>query len=79
MGVFGSYGGLPIINQPQVGILGLGAIGKRPVVRDDQIVIRQMVFLSVGIDHRLVDGALGGQFLERIRHYLENFETWILA
>ena len=79
MGVFGSYGGLPIINQPQVGILGLGAIGKRPVVRDDEIVIRQMVFLSVGIDHRLVDGALGGQFLERIRHYLENFETWILA
>jgi pyruvate/2-oxoglutarate dehydrogenase complex dihydrolipoamide acyltransferase (E2) component len=43
----------------------------------DEIVIRHKVFLSVGIDHRLVD-ALGGQFLERIRHYLENFETWIL-
>ncbi len=78
MGVFGSYGGLPIINQPQVAILGLGAIQKRPVVADDAIVIRSMVFLSVGIDHRLVDGALGGQFLERIRWYLENFETWQL-
>ncbi|MCK6459602.1 MAG: 2-oxo acid dehydrogenase subunit E2, partial [Planctomycetes bacterium] len=78
MGVFGSYGGLPIINQPQVAILGVGAIEKRPAVIDDRIVIRHKVFLSVGIDHRLVDGALGGQFLERIRHYLEKFETWIL-
>jgi 2-oxoglutarate dehydrogenase E2 component (dihydrolipoamide succinyltransferase) len=78
MGVFGSYGGLPIINQPQVAILGIGAIEKRPAVVNDEIVIRHKVFLSVGIDHRLVDGALGGQFLERIRHYLENFETWIL-
>jgi 2-oxoglutarate dehydrogenase E2 component (dihydrolipoamide succinyltransferase) len=78
MGVFGSYGGLPIINQPQVAILGLGAIEKRPAVVDDEIVIRHKVFMSVGIDHRLVDGALGGQFLERIRHYLENFETWVL-
>jgi pyruvate/2-oxoglutarate dehydrogenase complex dihydrolipoamide acyltransferase (E2) component len=78
MGVFGSYGGLPIINQPQVAILGVGAIEKRPAVVNDEIVIRQKVFLSIGIDHRLVDGALGGQFLERIRHYLENFETWIM-
>jgi len=78
MGVFGSLGGLPIINQPQVGILGLGAIAKKPVVRDGEIVARDMVMLSVGIDHRLVDGALGGQFLERIRHYLENFEEWVL-
>jgi pyruvate/2-oxoglutarate dehydrogenase complex dihydrolipoamide acyltransferase (E2) component len=78
MGVFGSYGGLPIINQPQVAILGVGAIEKRPAVVDDEIVIRHKVFLSVGVDHRLVDGALGGQFLERIRHYLENFESWIL-
>jgi pyruvate dehydrogenase complex dihydrolipoamide acetyltransferase long form len=79
MGVFGSYGGLPIINQPQVAILGLGAIEKRPAVVDDEIRIRHKMFMSVGIDHRLVDGALGGQFLERIRHYLENFEAWILA
>ena len=79
MGVFGSYGGLPILNQPQSGILGLGAIQKRPAVVDDEIAIRQMVLMSLGIDHRLVDGALGGQFLERVRHYLENFETWVLA
>jgi len=78
MGVFGSYGGLPIINQPQVAILGLGAIEKRPAVVNDEIVIRQKVFMSVGIDHRLVDGALGGQFLERIRFYLEHFDGWIL-
>ena len=78
MGVFGSLGGLPIINQPQVGILGLGAIQKKPVVRDGEIVARDMVMISVGIDHRLVDGALGGQFLERIRFYLENFEEWVL-
>jgi 2-oxoglutarate dehydrogenase E2 component (dihydrolipoamide succinyltransferase) len=78
MGVFGSLGGLPIINQPQVGILGLGAIKPKPVVVDGEIVARDMVMMSVGIDHRLVDGALGGQFLERIRHYLENFEEWVL-
>jgi len=78
MGVFGSLGGFPIINQPQVGILGLGAIRKTPVVRGDEIVARDTVLLSVGIDHRLVDGALGGQFLERIRHYLENFDEWVL-
>ncbi len=79
MGVFGSLGGLPIINQPQVAILGLGAIERKPAVVDDEIVIRDKVFLSVGIDHRLVDGALGGQFLERIRYYLENIDSWLLA
>jgi 2-oxoglutarate dehydrogenase E2 component (dihydrolipoamide succinyltransferase) len=79
MGVFGSLGGLPIINQPQVAILGLGAIEKRPAVVDDEVVVRHKVFMSVGIDHRLVDGALGGQFLERIRYYLENIEAWLLA
>jgi len=78
MGVFGSLGGLPIINQPQVAILGLGAIQKRPAVRDGQIVARDLLFMSLGFDHRLVDGALGGMFLERIRHYLENFDAWIL-
>jgi len=79
MGVFGSYGGLPIINQPQVAILGLGAIQKRPAVVDGELAVRDQVFLSVGIDHRLVDGALGGQFLERIRYYLENVDSWLLA
>ncbi|MEM8883109.1 MAG: dihydrolipoamide acetyltransferase family protein, partial [Planctomycetota bacterium] len=78
MGVFGSLGGMPIINQPQVAILGLGAIQPRPVVREGEVVARDMVLMSLGIDHRLVDGALGGQFLERIRYYLENLDEWIL-
>ena len=46
---------------------------------DNEICIRDQVMLSIGIDHRLVDGALGGQFLERVRHYLENIEAWLLA
>jgi len=58
--------------------MGCGAIEKRPAVVDDEICIRHKMLMSVGIDHRLVDGALGGQFLERIRHYLENFEAWVL-
>ncbi|RMF60263.1 MAG: 2-oxo acid dehydrogenase subunit E2 [Calditrichaeota bacterium] len=75
MGVFGSLMGLPIINQPQVAILGVGAIQKRPVVINEAIAIRDMMYLSLSFDHRIVDGALGGQFLERIAHYLTNFDT----
>lgn len=78
MGVFGSLGGLPILNQPQVGILGIGAIRKAPAVVNGQVAVRDLVFLSLGFDHRLVDGALGGQFLERVRQHLENFEAWLL-
>jgi len=78
MGVFGSLGGLPILNQPQVGILGVGAIRKAPAVVDGQLAVRDLVFLSLGFDHRLVDGALGGRFLERVREHLENFEAWLL-
>lgn len=74
-GVFGNLMGTPIINQPNVAILGVGAVKKRPVVIDDAIAIRQMGFLTLSFDHRLVDGALGGQFLERIVYYLENFDT----
>ncbi|MCL5267501.1 MAG: 2-oxo acid dehydrogenase subunit E2 [Bacteroidetes bacterium] len=74
-GVFGNLMGTPIINQPNVAILGVGAVKKRPVVINDAIAIRQMGFLTLSFDHRLVDGALGGQFLERIVHYLENFDT----
>ena len=72
-GVFGNLMGTPIINQPNVAILGVGAVKKRPVVINDAIAIRQMGFLTLSFDHRLVDGALGGQFLERIVYYLENF------
>jgi 2-oxoglutarate dehydrogenase E2 component (dihydrolipoamide succinyltransferase) len=80
-GVFGVTVGTPIINQPNVGILGVGAIKKQPVVvespQGDAIAIRSMMMLSLGFDHRLIDGAGGAKFLERVRHYLEtmNLET----
>lgn len=74
-GVFGNLIGTPIINQPQVAILGIGAVKKQPVVIDDAIVIRPMVYLSLSFDHRLIDGALGGMFLQRIVEYLEKFDT----
>lgn len=77
-GVFGNLFGTPIINQPQVGILGVGAVQKRPVVveRDgeDTIAIRSMMLLSLSFDHRIIDGALGGRFLERVKAYLEDFD-----
>lgn len=75
MGVFGSLMGLPVINQPQVAILGVGTIKKRPVVINDAIAIRDMMYISLSFDHRIVDGSLAGQFLERIAHYLTNFDT----
>ncbi len=73
-GVFGNLIGTPIINQPNVAILGVGVIKKRPVVINDAIAIRQIGFLTLSFDHRLVDGALGGRFLEKIVHNLENFD-----
>ncbi len=74
-GIFGNLFGTPIINQPNVAILGLGAIVKRPVVIEgDAITIRSMMYLSLSYDHRIIDGALGGQFLQRVVHYLENFD-----
>lgn len=79
VGTFGSVFGTPIINQPQVGILALGAIRKVPAVIEtpegDFIGIRQKMFLSHSYDHRVVDGALGGSFVQRVAHYLENFDT----
>ena len=76
-GVFGNDIGIPIINQPQVAILGLGSIKKRPVVIEtaegDFIVPRKTMFLTLSFDHRLVDGALGGNFIMRIAHYLNNY------
>ncbi len=74
-GIFGNLFGFPIINQPQVAILGVGAIKKRPVVIDDAIAIRSMVYISMSYDHRIIDGALGGMFLQRIVEYLENFDV----
>lgn len=75
MGSFGSIMGLPIINKPQVAILGVGVIQKRPVVIADAIAIRDTMYISLSFDHRIVDGALAGQFLDRVAQYLTNFDT----
>jgi 2-oxoglutarate dehydrogenase E2 component (dihydrolipoamide succinyltransferase) len=74
MGGFGNLFGIPIINQPNVGILGAGAIVKRPVVIGDAIGIRDIMYLSLSYDHRVVDGALGGRFIQRVRFYLEEVD-----
>jgi 2-oxoglutarate dehydrogenase E2 component (dihydrolipoamide succinyltransferase) len=70
-GVFGSLMGAPIINQPQVAILGVGVIKKRPVVIDDAIAIRPIMYLSLSFDHRLIDGAIAAQFLAHVVDQLE--------
>jgi 2-oxoglutarate dehydrogenase E2 component (dihydrolipoamide succinyltransferase) len=79
VGTFGSVFGTPIINQPQVGILALGAIRKVPAVIEtpegDFIGVRQKMFLSHSYDHRVVDGALGGSFVKRVAEYLEAFDV----
>jgi len=77
-GVFGGLMGLPVINQPNVAILGLGTIEKRPVVIDDAIAIRSMVYLTLSYDHRIVDGAVAHQFMGHIKHTLENWTEPIL-
>jgi 2-oxoglutarate dehydrogenase E2 component (dihydrolipoamide succinyltransferase) len=71
MGGYGNLFGLPIINQPNVGILGAGAIVKRPVVLGEAIAVRDIMYLSLSYDHRVVDGALGGYFIQRVRYHLE--------
>lgn len=73
-GVFGNVIGIPIIAQPNVAILGIGAIKKQPVVINDAIAIRSISYLTLSFDHRIVDGALGGMFVERVVKYLEEFE-----
>jgi 2-oxoglutarate dehydrogenase E2 component (dihydrolipoamide succinyltransferase) len=78
-GTFGNTTGTPIINQPEVAILGTGVIQKKPVVLEtghgDVIAIRHMMTLSLAYDHRVIDGALGGMFLKRISEYLESFNA----
>jgi 2-oxoglutarate dehydrogenase E2 component (dihydrolipoamide succinyltransferase) len=77
-GSFGGLFGLPIINQPQVAILGVGTIEKRPVVRDDAIAIRSIAYLSLSYDHRVIDGAVAEKFLGRIKQILENWSEPVL-
>jgi pyruvate dehydrogenase E2 component (dihydrolipoamide acetyltransferase) len=73
-GVFGSLFGTPIINQPQVAILGIGTIEKRPVVRDDAIAIRTMCYFALTFDHRLVDGADADRFMAHVKASLQDFD-----
>jgi 2-oxoglutarate dehydrogenase E2 component (dihydrolipoamide succinyltransferase) len=77
-GVFGGLMGLPVINQPNAAILGLGTIEKRPIVVDDAVGIRSMVYLTLSYDHRVVDGAIAHQFMRHIKHTLENWTEPIL-
>lgn len=73
-GIFGAQFGMPIINQPQVAILGVGAIEKKAVVVDDAIAIRQRGYLTLGYDHRLVDGAVADQFMALVKQKIEAFD-----
>ena len=77
-GQFGGLFGLPIINQPQVAILGVGGIEKRPVVIDDAIAIRLMCYMAMSYDHRVVDGAVADQFLALVKQGLEQFDESLL-
>ena len=77
-GSFGSVVATPIINQPQVAILGVGAVEKTPVVIDDAIAIRSISYLSLSFDHRLIDGALGDQFTAKVKEVLENWSEEVL-
>jgi pyruvate/2-oxoglutarate dehydrogenase complex dihydrolipoamide acyltransferase (E2) component len=74
-GVFGTMIGTPIINQPQVAILGTGEVTKRPVIINDAIAIRSIAYFTLSFDHRIIDGATGGMFLEQIVQNLEQFDT----
>ncbi len=77
-GVYGGLMGLPVINQPNVAILGIGAIQKRAMVIDDAIAVRSMVYLTLSYDHRVVDGAVAHQFVGKVKAYLESWSEDIL-
>jgi 2-oxoglutarate dehydrogenase E2 component (dihydrolipoamide succinyltransferase) len=77
-GVFGGLFGLPVISQPNVAILGLGAIEKRPVVINDSIAIRSMCYVTLSYDHRVVDGAVAHQFLHKVKETLESWSEPVL-
>jgi len=70
----GSLFSTPIIHQPQIAILGVGAVQKRPVVINDAIAIRPMCYLSLSFDHRVIDGATADQFMTKVKEYLEQSE-----
>jgi 2-oxoglutarate dehydrogenase E2 component (dihydrolipoamide succinyltransferase) len=75
-GIYGSLFGTPIISQPQVAILGVGGIEKRPVVIDDAIAVRSMIYLSLSFDHRVIDGAVADQFMANLKTRLQSWTQW---
>ena len=74
-GVFGALFGMPIISQPQVAIVGVGAVEKRPVVLDDTITIRLRAYMTIGYDHRVIDGAIADQFMQVVKKTIENWDA----
>jgi len=76
-GIYGSLFGTPIISQPQVAILGVGGIEKRPVVVNDAIAIRSMMYLSLSFDHRVIDGAVADQFMASLKARLQSWTQWV--
>ena len=76
-GIYGALFATPIISQPQVAILGIGGIEKRPIVIDDAIAIRPMVCLSLSYDHRLIDGATADQFMAAMKNRLQSWTQWM--
>jgi len=74
-GVFGALFGMPIISQPQVAIVGIGAVEKRPVVVNDEIAIRLRAYMILGYDHRIIDGAVADEFMQVVKKAIENWET----
>jgi 2-oxoglutarate dehydrogenase E2 component (dihydrolipoamide succinyltransferase) len=77
-GSFGSLMGTPVINQPQVAIMGVGTVDKTPVVIDDAIAIRSICHLSLSFDHRLIDGALADQYMSRVKEILQNWAEEVM-
>ena len=74
-GVFGALFGMPIISQPQVAIVGVGAVEKRPVVLDDNITIRLRAYMTIGYDHRVIDGAIADEFMQVVKKMIENWDA----
>jgi pyruvate dehydrogenase E2 component (dihydrolipoamide acetyltransferase) len=78
-GAVGASFGVPVIRHPEAGILGVGAIVKKPVVKDDEIVIRSVLPLSLSFDHRILDGADAGRFVGLVKHLLENPKVLLMS
>ena len=74
-GVFGALFGMPIISQPQVAIVGVGAVEKRPVVIDDAVTIRLRAYMTIGYDHRIIDGAIADEFMQHVKKAIENWDV----